>query len=543
MKTAGLPNRLIRFILKNEVNNKMNFKRIFTMLLSLTFILLFLCGCNPKQAVIKTISNLNPVKTETVDPGIDEVGFTIPYLRSDSLNPYKATQTINQNISTLLFDSLFSLGNDFKTSNLVADSFTSDSTKLTVTIKSGLTFTDGSALSPDDVVYSFNLAKKSDNYSAYLGNVSSAKASSSDVIFTLKAENPYEVNNLTFPIIKSGSDKDTKSSDDYSANIPTGSGRYSVTTLNNDKVLAVNKDRLGGYHPKYNYVGLKDVTEVSSIPILFSLGEIDFYTDNFSEGKYTRYTGTSSDIELTNFVYMGINSNTKVLSDSKVRRAIALAINRSDLASISFSSFAQATSSPFHPSFYALSDCTLPPIKFDLNAGIDLLTNAGFDKVTGAGLRYSDVGKLQLKLVVNKDNSFKLSMARSIQQSLSKAGITITIDSLSYSDYLKAIKSEAYDLYLGETKLSNSFDLSAFFTKNGGLDYGIDTTCPSAKAYAQLESGKIQMQGFLDAFADDLPIIPIAYREGVTVKSTKIKTAVNTVAGDCFNNIDEWTTK
>ena len=418
----------------------MNAKRIVSLIVSLTFIVIAFSSCNAKDSVLNTISELGSSKTED-NPGIDTVGFTIPYLRTDSLNPYKATQTINKNISTLLYDSLFSVDNSFKASGLIAQSYTNGKRIITVVLRSDVKFTNGSALTASDVVYSFNLALGSDNYSSYLSSFSSAEATDSyTVVFKLKSDNPFAVNNLIFPIIKSGSDKDSKSSDDYSATIPTGSGRYTVVSSGDTKTLEVNKDRLGSYHPVYNVIGLKDVTEVSSIVNLFSLDEIDFYTDNFTDGSYNRYTGTSSKVSLTNFTYLGINSQTKVLSDSKVRRAVALIINRTDLAAVSFAGCAEATSTPFSPSFYALEGCTPPTVKCDIKAGISLLEDAGFNTVSSSGLRYSTEGKLEISLLVNKDNSFKLSMARSIQQSLKESNISVILKEYSYSDYLSAVK-------------------------------------------------------------------------------------------------------
>lgn len=517
-------------------------KRITAIILTVSLIILSFCSCKAKDTVIDTISELNAGKSEK-ENGIDSIGYTIPFLRTDSLNPYKSEQAINFNIATLLYDSLYSVDNSFKANPLIASDCKTTTTSLTVSIRSGLKFTDGSALTANDVVYSFNLAKSSSNYAYCLTNISSASANANTVVFSLAKPNLYEVNNLIFPIIKSGSDKDTKSSDDYSATIPVGSGRYSVASNGNSKFLTVNKERLGGYYPKYNQIGLEDVTEISSISTLFSLGKIDFYTNSFTSGKYERFTGTDSPVFLTNLVYIGINSSTKVLSSNKVRRAIALIINRNDLASIAFAGCAKATSTPFCASFYALKDCTPPTVKCDEKAGISLLEEAGFSELNSSGIRYSQDSALSLTLVVNKDNGFKLSMGRSIQQALKKADINVNLKEYSYADYLSAIKSGSYDLYIGETKLSNSFDLSRFFTSGGGLDYGINTSCAAATAYNEFESGKITMQNFLDAFADDLPIIPIAYRQAITIKSDKITTDSKTIVSDCFYNIDEWTTK
>ncbi len=506
----------------------------------LALLLTCFAGCNSPSDMIDSFAEIN--KTEP-DPGIDEIGYTLPYLRTDSLNPYKCEEETNRTLSTLIYDPLFSVNNKFETVAVIADSYVLSESSITVKIKPSLKFTDGSKLTADDVVYSFDLAKTSDAYSVYIKNISSAVANGADSIsFSLKNANPYEVSNLTFPIIKTGSDKDTDSSDDYSAKIPVGSGRYYIKETDGVKTLTVNKTRLGGYHPKYNNIGLKDITEVSSIPNLFSLSEIDFYTESFADGVYKRYSGESGTYETTNFTFLGINSNCKVLNESKVRRAIALLINRPDLASVSFAGFAVATSTPFNPSFYALEGCTLPPIKFDKNAAVGLLEDAGYNTVSEQGIRYSSQkGKLEIRLLVNKDNSFKLAMARNIQQALAKADIKVILKEYSYSKYISAVESGAYDIYIGEAKLANSFDLSAFFTENGSLSYGIDPKCVSAKDYAKLEKSEIKMQEFLDTFADDLPFIPLAYRKGLTVRSEKIKTKSETIVNDYYFNINDWT--
>ena len=49
------------------------------------------------------------------------------------------------------------------------------------------------------------------------------------------------------------------------------------------------------------------------------------------------------------------------------------------------------------------------------------------------------------------------------------------------------------------------------------------------------------MQGFIDSFSDELPFIPIAFRQGIAVSSDTIKTDIVTAPNDCFANINEWT--
>ena len=405
-------------------------KRILSFILCCVIVLTAFTSCEMLDLSIEPTTQ----PADTAEQGLDEIGYTLAYLRTDSLNPYECESETNINIVRLMFDPLFNVGNDFKPSGVIAESYTySEKNKITVTIKSGLKFTDGSALGAQDVVYSFVLAKNSEVYSPLLKNISDASVSSDlTVVFTLKKANPYEASNLTFPIIKKDSDKDTTSSDEYSSAIPVGSGRYTLKEENETKKLVVNKTRLGSYLPKYNFIGLRDITEVSSVPSLFNLNEIDFYTESFSDGAYKRYSGTSATFETSNFVYLGINSQSNLLKDSSVRRALSLLVDRSSIASVSFSGFAEPTSTPFHSSFYGIKDCSVLPLKHDETAAEELLAEAGFDSFNSENILYNPMcGKLQLRLIVNKENTFKLATARSIQQNLASVGINVVLKEYS----------------------------------------------------------------------------------------------------------------
>lgn len=510
-------------------------------------ILFSLCGCKDGKSVIDSISNLGK---QTQPTPKDEIGFTIPYMRTDSLDPFSATETMNRYVSSLLFDPLYTVNSGFGAVGVIAKESKLSGNKLTVTIKSGLKFTDGSALTSADVVYSFNRAKESTAYIALLGNIEQASVDGIyNIVFTLKSPDSGETANLTFPIIKELSDKKTDDSEDNEDNennssqtkLPIGSGRYTFVSNSETKYLQYNAQRLGGYTPSYAKIGLTDVADTEGLQSLFNLQRIDYYCDSFSDGKYAKFSKISSKIELTNFVYLGVNSGNSVLSEPKVRRAIALALDRSVLASDSYAGCAVATSLPFHPSFYKLKNCTVPTLKNKTDSAVELLESVGYSKVGDTGARYSEDKSLNVTLLVNSENDFRRSLARGIQQSLAKIGIIVTIREYSFSDYLIAVENESFDLYIGETELSNSFNPSKFFSEDGGLRYGINQKSKTANIYSDYIGGNAEIQQFIDAFSDDLPFIPIAFRQGIAVKSDNIKTDIVTNPDDGFANIDEWT--
>lgn len=509
-------------------------KKIIAGILSIT-ILFLLCSCNPKESLLDSISDIKA--DEEPVSGIDEIGYKIPYDRTDSLNPYKAKNSINKCLAKLMFDSLYTVDENFNPVAVMAESSSVKENLLTVKLKPNLKFTDGNAVSGRDIVFSFEKAKSSDEYSAYLANIISAEFDGSVIKFNLNYYNKNEAVNLNFPIIEFDTDE-TESSD----TVPVGSGRYYIKDFNSAKTLFANPNRLGGYYPKYNMIGLAAVTESSSVQSLFSLGEIDAYVNDYNDGQFSNYSGTGTDYDMTNFVYIGVNCESKVMSNNKVRRAVALLLNREDLAKISFAGHAAATPLPFHPKSSMLNGCTLPTMKYSLDSAIKLLEEAGYDQISSNGIRYSSDGTaLTISLLVNKDNSFKLSLARSIQQALERADFSVDVKEYSYSSYVNAVEEGLYTLYIGEAKLSNNFDLSRFFTEGGSLSYGIDTEGKCASTYLKYRNSTVTMQNFIDCFADELPIIPIAFRKGITIKSSSIKENIKSTSDDCFNNINDWT--
>lgn len=491
-----------------------------------------LFGCKDKKQVD---DNTTTEPVSNVSTGSEEADFTIPYIRTSSLNPFKTDVDANLHIATLLYDSLFSVDNTFKAVPLIADSYIKNGTKINVKLKA-VRFTDGTAVTADDVVYSFVEAKKSSNYNSYLDNISDcSKVNNAEVVFTLRSNNPYEVANLFFPIVK----KD--STDGKADSVPVGSGRYTIITENGLKYLYYNKDRLGGYKPKYNKIGFKDSSDTSSISTLFAVGNVDIHCENFSEGIFVRYTGTPFNKEMTHFTFLGINGDRSVFNNRKVRRAISLLLDRDDISAVSFSGLASAASTPFSPEFYGIKGCTLPSIKQDKEAAIELLKEAGFNKINADGVRCSDEHALSLSLAVNSENTFRVAVAKNIQTALEQANIRVNIVEHSYSGYIETIETGNYDIYVGEVRLTNSFDLTHFFDGANDISLGVNLEGATAKKYREFESGSAGMQELIDTYADDLPFISIAFRHGVAIRSDKIKTDIKPIVSDYFYNIDEWT--
>ena len=88
------------------------------------------------------------------------------------------------------------------------------------------------------------------------------------------------------------------------------------------------------------------------------------------------------------------------------------------------------------------------------------------------GLEGQQLGSDGLVFLVNSENSSKVAAAQRIVDQLSGAGVSISLERLSWTEYLAALERGDFDLYLAEVRLTADFDLTQLVGTRGGLNYG-----------------------------------------------------------------------
>ncbi|HBL40656.1 MAG TPA: hypothetical protein DDY98_03435, partial [Ruminococcaceae bacterium] len=221
-------------------------KRI-TALFTAVVLLFTLGACAEQASQTKTEKVKKPTQT------VQQSSVTLPLAHNDGLNPYTAKSNVNQALVPLLFDGLYYLDEAFEPQPLIASSGTVDEKTVTVSLNPSACFSDGSAVTADDVTYSFRKAKNCDYYSARLSGFSSASASGNSVVFMLSANDIFALNCLDFPIVK----QNTAGEED---DLPIGCGRFSPEGKLPTAVLKSNGNSLRG-SSTVGEIHLYEVTE------------------------------------------------------------------------------------------------------------------------------------------------------------------------------------------------------------------------------------------------------------------------------------------
>ena len=278
-------------------------------------------------------------------------------------------------------------------------------TQMQFTLRPGVKFSDGSAMTAEDVKFSIERAMaKTSNYSVYTQGIDKVVVGSNTVDVFTKAPNPVLLNQLTELRVmsrawaeknKSVEPKDIRTKDEtFSHRNAMGTGQYMVKEWQPDQKLVLVKNP--------NYWGKNDsnVTEIIYTPIkseatrvaaLLS-GEVDFILDPSPQdlGRLRSNPNLKVIDGVENrTIFFGMDqfrdelpgSNIKgknPLKDVKVRKALYQAIDINSIQRVTMRGLSQPTGALVAPQVAGWTEGVHQRFPFDPEASKKLLAEAGY---------------------------------------------------------------------------------------------------------------------------------------------------------------------
>jgi len=537
----------------------LSFKKIIVLFIAA--LMICLSGCNKLSD-----NGSSSIATVPQEEGNQKKSLSLLYSASDTFNPYTCTTDLNRALCKLVFDSLIKLNNNFEAEYILADTVSVKGKSCTVTLKN-VQFTDGSIITADDVVYSYNLAKKSKEEYAYnLYEVKSVKAKDDKtVVFSLTRHDPYFERLLDFPIIKEKSDK--KTDEDGIFLTPIGNGRY---TVNEEKNTLTANDKYFLGSPNIEKINLVNAPDPESVTHYVERGTTDMYYTDISGGNIVRMSGKKQEINLNNMVYIGINDSYGQLDTKELRYAISAAIDRESICQAAYHNNAVAATGFFNPVIADVKAVQNLQSKANTEISIENLKQIGYNKLNSDSMRVNSSGnRLRLTLLVNSDNNSRVAAAEKIVASLKSVGIEVTLQKRSYAQYVKALESGNFQLYLGEIKTLANLDISELVVAGGSCAWGIsekkedkddkgteskdkdkdnsknepEKTMSIKDIIDGFYGGKNSITDVANILQTEMPVIPVCFRRGLLFHSNSIENVEEASEGDIYYSIIGYTIK
>lgn len=530
------------------MNRKLRLLALF-LVLALT-----LAGCTDPEEEVVDVEPVEDQETdvtepveEVTEPEVEEIvveevvvepsyGLTLKITSENpvTLDPIENTSKSVDEVLKLVYEPLFRVSEVGEMEPVLVESYDYELTKdaLYITLKSGLTFHDGTVMTANDVKYTVDHIKD-------LGGIYGDKISNIDyvdavdevsLIIYFKEHYSLYLFDLCFPIVSEAFIK----GENYDPLTANGSGMYMVSEMTSMQTMTLTYfENYIGTEPYASTVEVLINRDESAESTSFDQQLVDVFVptvlnwQTYSELNVRPLEYTTQYIEV-----MGFNNDKEILSDVSIRQAIAYGINRQEIVEVQYLNHAVVTDSLLHPTSYLNSEEGLV-YNFDAKMALDLL--AASNKTT-----------LSLKMIVNEDNAIRVDTGKMIQYYLEDIGINLELAVLDREAYGAAVESGDYDLILLGWKMSTKPDfipllhsLHGTYNLTNFQSEEMDRVLESIYSAGTSEQMAAELNDFNELYSNVLPFINLCYLNSAVLVTDQVYGEMNANTEDVYSGLEQ----
>ncbi|MBI5032843.1 MAG: ABC transporter substrate-binding protein [Chloroflexi bacterium] len=427
-------------------------------------------SCAPAAAQTQVVTGGTFVRAMTSEPA--------------SIDPQGAATSGLSLIAPYLFDTLATRDVNNKLVPLLAESWqvSEDGKTITMKLKSGVTFQDGTPMNAEAVRFTFQRFKDSGTKSPIYSGIKAIggieAVDNLTVKFTFKDPTANFWGTITMPyagIISPDSAKTGKGN-----LIGTGPFMLGEWKTGQSITLKRNPDYKWGTPitqnraaPYLDNLVFKVIPEASTQLAALETGDIDAIFINQPDHRAKLLSNPNVqlvDTQLNSLIYLAFNNKKAPFDDARVRRALSYAINKDEIVKVALGGIGKVASTYLPPTLSGY-DASLKSLElgFDLKKAQAELKDAGFSQ--SANGTWEKNGQPLKGLLITSNRAPNDSIAALIQSQFKAIGVAIDIqqlDSKAVTDATAAGKfdflvyryewndPDALNIYLGSANISST---------------------------------------------------------------------------------------
>ncbi|SJT11747.1 ABC transporter substrate-binding protein [Clostridioides difficile] len=556
--------------------------KVLTVVLAITLIV---AGCSNTKT--KQSSSDSSLQSQS---SIDAKYINLTMVTPKTINPITNTDKSVGYIMNLVYDSLFTIDENYNVIPQLVKEYNIAQDGMSIYIKlKDAKWHDGKNVTSNDVNYTIGLIQKSADspYNEFTKNIASVNIKSDkDFTIKFKARYAFSIDSLIFPIV-SQNHLDSKDVNDKNNNM-IGNGKYKIEsyTEREGMVLSVNKDYYEEIPKtmKNIKVGMVPNEEARTSMVMALDSDITNVTLNdlskFQEKEFniTKYQGRDYECVLFNY-------NNPFFKDVNFRKAIAHSIDKDRIISEGYMDDATPVNFPLNSkSKYYNSE--MKDLEFNKDKAIECLAKVEYANINSVNQNDNKVknqkksakknskkltpeeeakakkaeedrikkeaeekknrekeevkkslSEMNLKIIVNRDNSERIKTANIINENLKAIGINSTVNQLSDKDMENALNSKNYDLALVGWKLSIIPDASSIIASSGYTDdklNGYMSALTSSTSEIETKKAYKDVQTYIK---DNATFISLAVRNNYIVSNSRLKGEITPNDFDVYEGI------
>ena len=412
------------------------------------------------------------------------------------LTPVISTDLASDVVQSFVFDTLATQDSrNLKWIPRLAQSWKISDDQLTIdfVLRRGVTFSDGTPLTADDVVFTFDLMSdpkiEDPMQKAYLDKLAKVeKVGDYEVRFVFSEPyfKSFDTAALTPILSKAFYSRFSETDFNRSTGLLMGSGPYRMLDPESWRpepgkpLILVRNERYWGPTPAFNRLIWNIIENPSARTTAFRNGDTDSYGGPTGGPSPEQFDQMLQDKDLLSrtqhwvldspsegFFYIGWNEKEghggapTPFADVRVRRAMTMLTDRDRIARDIMRGYAKVISGPFSD-LLPQSDPTIKPLPYDPEGAMKLLAEAGF-KMQGSQLVGPDGKPFQFKIMYNTSSEIRKRIASYLHDAYAKAGILAEPDPTEWSVFLKRIDDRQFQALIGGWAGTIEFDAYQIF--------------------------------------------------------------------------------
>lgn len=420
------------------------------------------------------------------------------------LNPVLASDSASHDVTDLVFNSLLRYDADLRLEGELAERWevSPDGKVITFHLRPGVKWQDGAPLTARDVKFTYDTYVDPKVKTAYRSNYTDILKAEAldDLTFRVWYREPFAPALQTLAAMSilpahllAG--KEINTADDFNTR-PLGSGRYRFVSWKRAEsvTLAANPEYFEG-QPYLSRVLFRVIPDMAVQFLELQNGALDMigltpnqYNREGSrpefQARFARYRYPSN-----SYTYLGFNLTDPRFADPRVRRAIALAIDRQALIGAVLEGLGTVATGPYTPMSWGFDPAVSAP-PYDPEAARSLMREAGFTPGPD-GVLQRDGKSFAFTLLTNQGNQMREQTATIVQSQLKAVGIKVEIRVIAWSTLLaEFINKRKFDALIMGWSLSLDPDLYDIFhsSKTGEFEFNF-------VGYKNLEVDRLLLEG------------------------------------------------
>jgi peptide/nickel transport system substrate-binding protein len=456
---------------------------------------------------------------------------------ADQLDPRFVADPYGLKVSRLLFASLVRI--DPHTLEAVPDLAQSVAqetpTRWRARLREGLRFADGTPLSAEDVIATFESLRDpglGSRYRATYERIVRMRAPDAHtVVFELSEPHATFLTDLEMPVLR-GRDAHAQVGLPGQS-LPVGAGPYRLVRRDPGRMDLETNPHWHGGRPRFPRARLIVIRDDNTRAMRLLAGAGDLAVQAIPPLLVPLFLEEGSRFEVRSVpgvatTYLGVHTGAGPLRDVRVRRALAHAIDREALVRAKYGGRCRLARGWVPPGHWA-HDPKAPLHPYDPTEARRLLTAAGYGDA-------QDVPRFHLTLRTSTDR-FRVSVARAVAAMLGEVGVAVDVRPSEVATLVEDMNKGRFELALMEVpEVVEPHVLSWFFASDripGGPQGGANRwRYRNAHVDAALERGRrASARGERVAayhtvqrrLAEDLPVIPLWHEDVVAVVGERVR--------------------